>query len=361
MSLSLETYEVDIETGAVKGQEAKILMIYTGGTFGMVMSESGSFEPFDFQNIPQYVPELKLFEFSLKVIALKDPIDSSDMSPMYWIKIASIIKDNYDNYDGFVVLHGTDTMAYSASALSFLLENLSKPVVFTGAQIPIGEIRSDARDNLISSLEIAVQKNENGGAMVPEVCIFFDKLLLRGNRAKKFESSHFDAFKSENFPELAEAGVHIDFREEVIYKPNNKDLIAHLKMSEHVVILKLFPGITEAYVRGICELPELRGLVIETYGSGNAPSAPWFKKVLQELDQRQIVVLNVSQCDEGTVEQGRYESSQVFLDNNVISGKDITLEAAVTKLMYLLENHPLDIVRRGVGRSIRGEQSGEQY
>ena len=352
----LNTFSVDIETRASSPDATSLLIIYTGGTFGMVYNDArDQYEPFEFNNILKHVPELYQFNYRLKVVSFEMPIDSTDMTPAHWVKLAEIVEENYEFFDGFVVLHGTDTMAYSASALSFLLENLSKPVIFTGAQIPIGEVRNDARDNLISALEIAAQSNEGGTSAINEVCIYFDSVLLRGNRSKKVESSHFDAFKSENYPILAETGVNIEFNTAALLAPPNDPFRARKKMCEEVVILKLFPGISEAYVRGISQLPGLRGLIIESYGSGNAPSSPWFKQVLLELKERNVVVVNVSQCDEGTIQQGRYESSMVFLHTDVIGGRDITLEAAITKLMYLLGNYDIETTRSHLARNIRGE------
>lgn len=291
--------------------------------------------PFNFSQIVDHVPELRQFNYLLTVLNIEPAIDSSNVSVQDWLMLALLIADNYENYDGFVVLHGTDTMAYSASALSYLLENLQKPVILTGAQVPIGRIRTDARENLITALQIAATKKD-GQSVVPEVCIYFRNLLLRGNRAKKVESSHFDAFKTDNYPPLAETGIDIEYSYESILPHPTAPFKVHHVLNDKVVILKLFPGITAQVVQSILEAPGLQGVVLETYGSGNAPTTPWFLELLQQALDRQVLILNVSQCDEGLVDQGRYETSTYLLQMGVVGGADITTEAAIAKLMYVL-------------------------
>lgn len=315
---------------------ASILMIYTGGTLGMAYDANGQLKPFDFGQILQNLPEIDRFDFTLTVIAFDNPIDSSNVTPAHWIEWAQIIEQNYGLYDGFVILHGTDTMAYSASALSFLLKGLNKPVIFTGAQLPIGSIRTDARENMITALEIASARNERNEPQVSEVCIYFHSRLLRGNRAKKVESTQFDAFYSENYPPLAEAGISIDFRP-ALMRPfvTEATLQVQKHMDDRVAILKIFPGISRYVVESILNIPDLQALVLETYGSGNAPTDTWFTECLSNAIQQGIVILNVSQCLGGTVLQGRYSTSKHLLDSGVIGGGDITTEAAITKLMYL--------------------------
>jgi L-asparaginase len=277
------------------------------------------------------------------------------MEPSHWQTIGSIIFHHYQQQDGFVVLHGTDTMAFTASALSFMLRGLSKPVVFTGAQLPISEPRSDARENLITALEIASSKT-NGSATVPEVSIFFDYQLLRGNRAKKVESMHFDAFESENYPALATAGVKIDYNLQAIRYPQPGEALSMWeRFNPAVSILKLFPGITEASVRAVLQTPGVRAIVLETFGSGNAPSAAWFLRALEEAISRGILILNVSQCPGGMVMQGKYETSRQLETLGVISGSDMTTEAAVTKLMLLLGELSADEVRKKIREPLAGE------
>lgn len=328
--------KVNIDTAAPAYPDASILIIYTGGTVGMVFDEEAQhLVPFNFNQILEKVPELRLFNYLLTVVSIEPAIDSSNVSIPDWLMLAHLIEENYNAYDGFVVLHGTDTMAYSASALSYLLENLQKPVIFTGAQVPIGLIRTDARENLITALQIAGTL-VNGRSMVPEVCIYFHSLLLRGNRAKKVESSHFDAFKSENYPPLAESGIDIDFHFNTILPHPEGKLRVYSNLDEHVTILRLFPGITPQVVRSILQAPDVKGIVMETFGSGNAPTLPWFLDMLQEALDQGKYILNISQCDEGRVDQGRYETSKYLLNMGVIGGADITTEAAVTKMMFVL-------------------------
>ncbi|MFD2521265.1 asparaginase [Emticicia soli] len=349
-----------ITTSSIKNNRAtSVLMIYTGGTLGMVFdSKSKSLVPFNFNEILTNVPELHRLEFELTILALEKPIDSANIKPAIWVEIARIIHDNFEEFDAFVVLHGTDTMAYTASALSFLLENLSKPVILTGAQLPIGIARTDARENLITALEIASAKI-NGRPIVPEVAVYFNSYLLRGNRAKKKESSQFNAFRSENYPNLAEAGVTIDYNFPFI-RPYRTDLPLqlHEQLDENVMILKLFPGMQQGLIHNIFNTKGLKGVVLETYGAGNAPSESWFLDELKQATDAGIVIFNVSQCDGGRVLQGTYQTSRKLEEIGVVSGSDITTEAAITKMMFLLgkENSP-ERVKFDLERDICGEMS----
>lgn len=325
----------NIITSAASPPESDILIIYTGGTLGMVHDENGSLIPFDFASIMDHIPSLRQLELNLTVISFEEPIDSSNINPEHWKQIAKLIIDNYSRYDGFVVLHGTDTMAYTASALSFMLEKLSKPVIITGAQLPITASRSDARENMIGALEVA-SAQKNGRPIVPEVCIFFDSKLLRGNRAKKVESIHFDAFESENYPLLAVAGVIIKYNEKFIEQAYDQKLVYHGNLDTNVVIMKIYPGINEMTVEALLTLPNLRGVIMETYGAGNAPTHSWFISLLESAVDKGITILNVSQCPGGKVEQGRYETSKELDRIGVIGGSDLTTEAAISKLMIVL-------------------------
>jgi L-asparaginase len=315
--------------------KASILIIYTGGTFGMVYDEKGALKPFNFGKVIDRLPELRALELQIRVISFPKPIDSSNITPDDWKDIAYIIEENYTQYDGFVVLHGTDTMAYTASALSFMLRGLNKPVIFTGAQIPIGSIRSDARENLITALEIASSR-VNDEPRIKEVCIYFNFVLLRGNRAQKVNSSAFSAFKSENYPELAESGITIRFNESALAQTTNMPFHVVNEMDTNVSILKIFPGISEGTVQAILNTPDLKGLVMETYGSGNTMNAAWFINLLKNAIANGLIIVNVSQCLGGAVKQGKYETSSSLQEIGVISGEDMTTEAALAKLMLLL-------------------------
>jgi L-asparaginase len=302
----------------------------------MAYDDSGALVPFNFGQILEKIPILSNMNIAITVISFPEPIDSSNVSMKHWNDMAYIIYENYDSYDGFVVLHGTDTMAYSASMLSYMLQGLNKPVIFTGAQLPISAMRSDARENLMTSLEIATARI-NDEPIVPEVCIFFNHTLLRGNRAKKVQSIHFHAFESENYPPLAESGIVIDYHTAAIRPLElQKKLVNRSKLDNNVMVLKLFPGITEKVMDACFAIEGLKGVVLETYGSGNSPSEKWFMQSLEKAIKKGIILLNVSQCNGGRVIQGRYETSKELLKVGVISGADMTTEAAITKLMFLL-------------------------
>ena len=338
--------------------QSKVLLIYTGGTIGMNRNpQTGALEPFDFEHLLNNVPELAQFEMLIDSYQFDPPIDSSDMSPKLWTELAQIITDRYADYDGFVVLHGTDTMSYSASALSFMLQNLCKPIIFTGSQLPIGMLRTDGKENLITSIEIAGAKHQDGTPLVPEVCVYFNGHLMRGNRTTKQSADAFDAFESFNYPHLAEAGVQITYNDKAIHRPDyRRQLRASLQLDPSVVILSLFPGFREDLMRHIINTPDLRAIVMRTYGSGNAPQSQWLLSTLKEAYQRGKVIINISQCLQGRVEMGRYDTGYQLQEAGVISGYDGTVESAVTKLMYLMGKYDSpEQVRKFMRQSICGE------
>tara|TARA_R110002049_G_scaffold31258_8_gene106132 strand:+ start:2254 stop:3288 length:1035 start_codon:yes stop_codon:yes gene_type:complete len=319
------------------GVKTKILLIYTGGTIGMIKDyKSGALKAFNFNNLMKRIPELTQLACTIDSISFDEPIDSSNMNLSHWVSITAIIEENYSRYDGFVVLHGSDTMSYTASALSYMLENLTKPVVLTGSQLPIGDLRTDAKENLITSIQIAALREKNT-AVIQEVCLYFEYKLYRGNRTTKINAEHFEAFASLNYPELAESGVHLKINKEYLKKvKKEKQFKAHKLLDDNVVILKLFPGLNKNVLKSVLSIPNLKGLVLETYGAGNAPTDEWLLNGLKKAIERGLYIVNVTQCSGGSVLLGQYKTSEELQGIQIINGKDITTEAAVTKLMYLL-------------------------
>ncbi len=339
-------------------RKPRILIIYTGGTIGMIEdSETATLKPFDFTHLIDNVPKIKKLNFDIENVSLTPPIDSSDMNPAHWVQIAKTIEEHYLIFDGFVVLHGTDTMAYTASALSFMLENLSKPVIITGSQLPIGEVRTDGEENLITALQIAAAVNSQGSPMVQEVAILFENYLWRGNRSTKMSADNFNAFKSNNYPPLAKIGLGIHFNEEALFRLPNRDrrLKVHYDLDSDVMFIDLFPGLTEATLRHQLSTPGIKGIVLKTYGAGNGPTAGWFTDAIREAVNRGIVILNVTQCVNGGVHK-IYAAGDSLAASGAISGHDITAEAAITKMMHLLGlDYSIAEIRRNFDHSLCGE------
>ena len=336
----------------------KVLMIYTGGTIGMGRNPvTNALEPLDFDHLVSNLPEFKYLRTGIDTYHFTPPVDSSDMTPALWAQLVSIIHSKYDDYDGFVVLHGTDTMAFTASALSFMLENLTKPVILTGSQLPIGQLRTDGKENLVTSIELASDHHPDGRAIVPEVCIYFGGQLLRGNRATKQSADGFNAFATFNHPVLCHAGVNFVYHHHHILKRDfSRAMTPHTEMDTNVIVLSLFPGIQECFLRHVFDAPELRSVVMRTFGSGNAPQHPWLLRLLREASDRGVTIVNVSQCISGHVEMDRYDTGLQLKDAGVVSGYDSTVESAVTKLMYLQARYSdAATIRKYMNRSICGE------
>ena len=336
----------------------KILLIYTGGTIGMVKDyETNALKAFNFEQLLDRVPELVQLNCTIETYSFKEPIDSSNMNTEYFVTIAEVIEENYSDFDGFVVLTGSDTMAYTSSVISFMFENLAKPVIFTGSQLPIGHLRTDAKENLITSIEIACSRKKDK-PVISEVCLYFEYKLYRANRTTKINAAQFEAFASLNYPPLAESGVHLHFNYELLLKPPTKNapLIVRKSLSNNIVVLKLFPGITEEVVKSIVGIKNLKGIVLESYGAGNAPTYKWFINLLEEAIKNGIQIVNVTQCVGGSVILGHYETSVELKRIRVIDGKDITTESAIAKLMYLLgEKISNNEFKKTFEKPLRGE------
>lgn len=333
----------------------RILVIYTGGTIGMVKDkETGALLPFDMSKIYEALPVLREFNCELDSFRLDPIIDSSNMSPEYWIRLVEVIEKNYQSYDSFIVLHGTDTMSYTASALSFMLENLAKPIILTGSQLPLGMIRTDGRENIIGAVEIA----SNDSVCIPEVCIFFEDRLYRGNRTTKINADYFEAFYSGNYPSLAKVGINISYKQHLFLDTPMQPFNTYKKLDNNIALIKLFPGIKEEYFRAMLSMKGLRAVVLETFGSGNAPTEKWFIDILKQSIDRGIIVYNVTQCKAGSVVMGHYETSAHLAEVGVISGHDITTESAIAKLMFLFGNfEDKKLIIEMLSSSLRGELS----
>ena len=341
-------------------KKPEILLIYTGGTIGMIKDyETKALKAFDFNHLYENITELNQLECTIETVSFKDPIDSSNMNTDYWVNIVEVIEQYYHTKDGFVVLTGSDTMSYTSSAISFMIENLNKPIIFTGSQLPIGDLRTDAKENLITAIQIASACDEKGAPIITEVGLYFEYKLYRANRTTKINAEQFEAFTSLNYPPIAESGVHLKFNTSFLYKSNPaKKLIVRKKLEDRIVILKLFPSITKQVIQSILNTPSIKGVILETYGSGNAPTEKWFLDLLEKAVLKGIYIIDVTQCIGGSVTLGQYETSTHLQKIGLISGKDITTESAIAKLMYLLgENISKDHFKDAFETPLRGEMS----
>lgn len=339
-------------------QKPKVLIVYTGGTIGMIRDvQSGELKSFDFQQIYAHVPELQRLNVEISVESFKIPVDSSEMNTVHWVDMGRSVFENYDKYDGFVILHGSDTMAYSASALSFMLQGLKKPVIFTGSQLPIGTLRTDGKENLVTAIEIAAHREKNE-ALVQEVAVYFEYSLYRGNRCSKVSANQFEAFQSPNYPELAVAGVEIEYRTHRLFRTTEKKLKFYPELENNIALVKLFPGMPMSSYRPMFDPTRFKGVIMETFGSGNAPSHPEFQDMISNFIQQGGAVLNVTQCSSGKVEQGKYETSSFFNKAGVISGGEMTTETALVKMMHLLANEKnIDGLRERLAKDLVGEMN----
>lgn len=338
---------------------SSILLIYTGGTIGMINDPiSGELKSFDFKHMYNQIPELNQIPVNIDSVSIDKPIDSSEMTPNHWLNLVNIIEKNYLHYDGFVILHGSDTMAYTASALSFLIQGIKKPIILTGSQLPIGTIRTDGKENLITAIEIAAQKDEYNQSIVQEVCVYFEYSLYRGNRSSKVSANQFQAFRSPNYPPLAMAGVNIEYDIEKLYRSTDKATTFWKNLDNRVALIKLYPGLPFEGYQALFDVSKFKAIVLETFGSGNAFSNPSFQKKIESYIQSAGMIVNVSQCSSGAVEQGKYETSSFFQKVGVVSGADMTTEAAITKLMYVLTlNHEHSIKKQIMEINLCGEKN----
>jgi L-asparaginase len=344
--------------GRMKSHKARILVIYTGGTIGMVKDpEDGTLKPFDFDHLVAQIPELKWLDCAISSISFAEPMDSSNMQPSHWVDLVDLLEVNHTQYDGFVVLHGSDTMSYTASALSFMVRGLAKPIIFTGSQLPIGDLRTDAKENLITAIQIAAL-HQDGVPVVQEVGLYFEYKLYRANRTTKVSASHFNAFASFNYPALVESGVHLEINHGYLWRSMLAAPVFHKRLDNRVGLLKLYPGMPQSLVRTVLLEADLSAVLIETFGAGNAPDVPWFHELIEAALAKNVLICHVTQCAGGGVLEDHYQTSLRYNHPEILSGRDLTTEAALAKLMVLLgcEIDPQEL-RSLWATSLCGEQN----